>query len=232
VHRDNVGTYLGAPDYLLPAAARRPEIGVTTGMAWTQSGGEILFIEAVKMPGKGTLKLTGSLGQVMKESGEAALSYLRSSVGVEVVGSDFFDRHDFHVHVPAGATPKDGPSAGITIATALASLVYGSAVRSTVSMTGEVTLTGKVLAVGGVRQKILAAYRAGIREVILPDQNKKDLEEVPREVLDKLSIHYVESIDQVLQLALVKRPSCKSSDSPVAHSSRTRARERRPVARS
>jgi len=232
VHRDNIGTYLGAPDYLLPAAQRRPEIGVTTGMAWTQSGGEILFIEAVKMPGKGTLKLTGSLGQVMKESGEAALSYLRSSVASECAGPDFFDRHDFHVHVPAGATPKDGPSAGITIATALASLVYGSAVRSTLSMTGEITLTGKVLPVGGVRQKILAAYRAGIREVILPEQNKKDLEEVPREVLDKLSIHYVESIDQVLLLALVKRPAQKSSDTPVAHGSRTRARERRPVARS
>jgi ATP-dependent Lon protease len=178
------------------------------------------------------LKLTGSLGQVMKESGEAALSYLRSRANSELVSNDFFDRHDFHVHVPAGATPKDGPSAGITIATALASLVYGSAVRSTISMTGEVTLTGKVLPVGGVRQKILAAYRAGIREVILPDQNKKDLEEVPRDVLDKLSIHYVESIDQVLQLALAKQPSPQASGSTLAHTSRTRTRERRPVARS
>ena len=231
VNRDNVGTYLGSPDYLLASAQRRPEIGVTTGMAWTQSGGEILFIEAVKMPGKGNLKLTGSLGEVMKESGEAALSYLKSRVASDLVAADFFDRHDFHVHVPAGATPKDGPSAGITIATALASLVYGSAVRSTVSMTGEVTLTGKVLPVGGVREKILAAYRAGIREVILPEQNRKDLEEVPREVLDKLTIHYVESIDQVLQVALAKQPSPRVTGS-VAHTSRTRARERRPLARS
>ncbi|MFQ5600615.1 MAG: endopeptidase La [Candidatus Krumholzibacteriia bacterium] len=230
--RDNVGTFLGPPDFLSPEALRQAEIGVATGMAWTLSGGEILFIEAVKMPGKGTLKLTGSLGPVMRESAEAALSYLRSQVAYEQVGNDFFDRHDFHVHVPAGATPKDGPSAGITIATALASLVYGSPVRSNLSMTGEVTLTGKVLPVGGVRQKLLAAFRAGIREVVLPHQNQKDLEEVPREVIDRMRIHFVESVDQVLELALRKPPQAKPRNTLVRRASRPRARERRPVARS
>jgi ATP-dependent Lon protease len=233
LNRDNVDTFLGAPDYLSPAALRRAEVGVATGMAWTQTGGEILFIEAVKMPGKGALKLTGSLGPVMRESAEAALSYLRSCVAYESIGKDFFDRYDFHVHVPAGATPKDGPSAGITIATALASLVYGVPVQSTVAMTGEVTLTGKVLAVGGIRQKLLAAFRAGVRQVILPVQNRKDLEEVPREVSDRLKMHFVEFVDEVLERALVATPRRTARGRAVVSSaSRSRPRERRSVTRS
>jgi ATP-dependent Lon protease len=206
LNRDTVESFLGAPTYVSPAALRRAEIGVATGMAWTQTGGEILFIEAVKMPGKGALKLTGSLGQVMRESAEAALSYLRSRPFGHLPAEEIFARHDFHVHVPAGATPKDGPSAGVTIATALASLVYGIPVRAHLSMTGEVTLTGKVLAVGGVRQKLLAAFRAGIREVVLPQHNEKDLDEVPREVREKLEVHCVESVEEVLEVALMEKP--------------------------
>jgi len=224
--RDNVQEFLGAPAYLSPAALRRAEVGVATGMAWTQTGGEILFIEAVKMPGRGALKLTGSLGPVMRESAEAALSYLRSRAAVARVGHEFFGRNDFHVHVPAGATPKDGPSAGITIATALASLVYGIPVRSNLAMTGEVTLTGKVLAVGGVRLKLLAAFRAGIREVVLPLQNENDLDEVPQEVMEKLKVHFVESVDAVLELALVGQPPKARGPVP-----RSGAKERRTATR-
>jgi ATP-dependent Lon protease len=231
--KDNVSSYLGAPEFLEQTSMRRGEIGVATGMAWTQTGGEILFIEAVNMPGRGSLKLTGSLGPVMRESAEAALSYLRSRSGQGNPGAEFFDQHDFHVHVPAGATPKDGPSAGVTIATAIASLVYASPVRSTLSLTGEVTLTGKVLPVGGVRQKLLAAFRAGIREVALPQANRKDLDELPREVLDRLTIHFVDSVDQVLELALTKPPRGSSRSSSLQlKSTRARARERRAAARS
>jgi ATP-dependent Lon protease len=230
LNRDNVQEFLGVPDYLSPAALRRAEIGVATGMAWTQTGGEILFIEAVKMPGKGGVKLTGSLGPVMRESAEAALSYLRSRAEYEHVGLDFFDRNDFHVHVPAGATPKDGPSGGITIATALASLVYGIPVRSNVAMTGEVTLTGKVLPVGGIRQKLLAAFRAGIREVVLPHQNRKDLDDVPREVRERLKLHFAETVDEALALALSEplRPRPRRG---AALADRSRPREKRPVPR-
>ncbi len=231
LNRDNVETYLGPPNFTSPAALRRSEVGVATGMAWTQTGGEILFIEAVKMPGKGRLKLTGSLGPVMRESAEAALSYLRSQVATEPTDLDVFDGSDFHVHVPAGATPKDGPSAGITIATALASLVYGIRVRSDLAMTGEVTLTGKVLAVGGVKQKLLAAFRAGIREVVLPKQNRKDLDEVPREVKERLQMHFVENVGEVVDLALVRSARAKSRR-VVPKANRSRSRERRSATRS
>jgi ATP-dependent Lon protease len=234
VNRDNVAAYLGPPDFLSPEAMRHGEIGVSTGMAWTQSGGEILFIEAVKMPGRGALKLTGSLGMIMRESAEAALSYLRARGPYEGVAPDFFDQHDFHVHVPAGATPKDGPSDGIAIATALASLVYGAPVRSDLAMTGEVTLTGKVLPVGGIRQKVLAAFRAGIREIVLPRKNGKDLDEVPHEVQERLRLHFVDCVDQVLPLAL-ERPARVSHGAEAAHLARQRARrppERRVSARS
>jgi ATP-dependent Lon protease len=230
LNRNNVQEFLGVPDYLSPAALRRAEIGVATGMAWTQTGGEILFIEAVKMPGRGAVKLTGSLGPVMRESAEAALSYLRSRAEYEHVGLDFFDRNDFHVHVPAGATPKDGPSGGITIATALASLVYGIPVRSNLAMTGEVTLTGKVLAVGGIRQKLLAAFRAGIREVVLPHQNRKDLDDVPREVRERLKMHFAETVDEALALALTEPPRARPRRG-AALADRSRPRERRPVPR-
>jgi ATP-dependent Lon protease len=232
LRKDTVAAYLGQPDYHNTEALTRSEIGVATGMAWTQAGGEILFIEAVKMPGRGALKLTGSLGLIMRESAEAALSYLRSRIPHEGLAPDFFDVHDFHVHVPAGATPKDGPSAGVAIATALASLVYGRPVRSDLAMTGEVTLTGKVLAVGGVRQKVLAAFRAGIREVVLPRKSVKDLDEVPPEVLAKLRFRGVDSVDEVLDCALGRGE--RSGTGTGARLARQRARrvaERRVAAR-
>jgi len=233
LNKDNVGVFLGAPEFLSPEALRRGEVGVATGLAWTQVGGEILFIEAVKMPGRGALKLTGSLGMIMRESAEAALSHLRARSPRAGLGHDFFDQHDFHVHVPAGATPKDGPSAGVAIATALASLVYSVPVRNSVAMTGEVTLTGKVLPVGGVRQKVLAAFRAGIREVVLPRQNSKDLEEIPQEVLERLRLHFVENVEDVLGIALEGGVRSEAGTARLARSrTRRSAAERRVTARS
>jgi ATP-dependent Lon protease len=225
--KDSVGMFLGAPEFLTTEALRRGEIGVSTGLAWTQAGGEILFIEAVKMPGRGALKLTGSLGMIMRESAEAALSLLRARGPQQGLESDVFDMHDFHVHVPAGATPKDGPSAGVAIAVALASLVFGVPVRSSVAMTGELTLTGKVLPVGGVRQKVLAAFRAGIREVVLPSKNRKDLEEIPPEVLERLELHFVEHVEEVLPVVLQSGPRTSESGARLA---RPRTRTRRTVA--
>jgi ATP-dependent Lon protease len=231
VHRDNVREYLGAAEFMDTEALRRSEIGVATGLAWTPAGGEILFIEAVKMPGRGALKLTGSLGQIMRESAEAALSYLRARYGGEGVAPDFFDVHDFHVHVPAGATPKDGPSAGVAITTALASLVQGSPVRNALAMTGEVTLTGKVLPVGGVRAKLLAAYRAGIRAVVLPEKNRRDLDELPPEVVSRLRCHFVENVGQVLEHALEDRPRAATSAGAATAARLARGRARRPIER-
>jgi ATP-dependent Lon protease len=227
LRKDTVESYLGQPDYQSTEALTRAEVGVATGMAWTQAGGEILFIEAVKMPGRGALKLTGSLGQIMRESAEAALSYMRARLPSEGLAPDFFDVHDFHVHVPAGATPKDGPSAGVAIATALASLVYGRPVRSDLAMTGEVTLTGKVLPVGGVRQKVLAAFRAGIREVLLPRKSLKDLEEVPPEVLSRMRFRGVDSVDEVLERALGRAERV----APGQAARLARQRSRRPAER-
>jgi ATP-dependent Lon protease len=234
LNRGSVPTYLGPQEFMSTEALRRGEIGVATGLAWTQVGGEILFVEAVKMPGRGALKLTGSLGPIMKESAEAALSYLRARGPQSGLQVDVFDLHDFHVHVPAGGTPKDGPSAGVAIAAALASLVYGVPVRSAVAMTGEVTLTGKVLPVGGVRQKVLAAFRAGIREVVLPGRNAKDLDEVPPEVLSRLQVRRVETVDEVLAIAL--SGGSRPADQRGARLARPRARrsaaEKRVAARS
>jgi ATP-dependent Lon protease len=227
LRKDTVESYLGQPDYQSTEALTRAEVGVATGMAWTQAGGEILFIEAVKMPGRGALKLTGSLGQIMRESAEAALSYMRARLPSEGLAPDFFDVHDFHVHVPAGATPKDGPSAGVAIATALASLVYGRPVRSDLAMTGEVTLTGKVLPVGGVRQKVLAAFRAGIREVLLPRKSLKDLEEVPPEVLSRMRFRGVDTVDEVLERALGRAERV----APGQAARLARQRSRRPAER-
>ena len=179
-----------------------PEIGVTTGLAWTEVGGEILETEVGLMRGKGKLILTGKLGEVMQESARAAVSYLRSRADLLGIDPEFSDRFDLHIHVPEGAIPKDGPSAGITMATALVSALTRRAVRRDLAMTGEITLRGKVLPVGGIKDKVLAAYRAGILEVILPRENEKDLEEIPAEVQERLTVHFVESMDEVLRLAL------------------------------
>src|SRR5882762_7658607 len=194
--------YLGQPKFIADAAEKIKEIGIAMGLAWTPVGGEILFIEATRMPGKGLVTLTGSLGDVMKESAQTALSYLRSqakSLGIDL--SDY-DKYDIHVHVPAGATPKDGPSAGSTIAVALASLLTRRLVRSDLAMTGEISLRGRVLRVGGIKEKVLAAARSGLKRVLLPEQNKNDWLEVPEEVREKMKVQFVTHISELIEVAL------------------------------
>jgi len=202
ISAERVSELLGAPKYFSEVAERCAKSGVAIGLVWTAVGGEITFIEATKMKGKGNLTLTGSLGDVMKESAQAALSYIRSKAKSLGIDPDFFAKYDIHIHVPAGAIPKDGPSAGVTIATALASLLTDTPVRPDLTMTGEITLRGKVLPVGGVREKVLAAHRAGIKHIILPKHNEKDLGEIAPNVKDELSFEFVEEVDQVLELAL------------------------------
>src|SRR5205814_9907442 len=173
--------YLGQPKFISETAEKIKEIGIAMGLAWTPVGGEILFIEATRMPGKGQLMLTGSLGDVMKESAQTALSYLRSQAKVLELELGDLEKYDIHVHVPAGATPKDGPSAGATIVVALASLLTKKLVRSDLAMTGEISLRGRILRVGGIKEKVLAAARSGIKQLILPEQNRNDWLEVPQE---------------------------------------------------
>jgi ATP-dependent Lon protease len=202
-----VREYLGPTKFVSEVADRTAEPGVATGLAWTAVGGDILFIEATRMPGKGKLTLTGQLGDVMKESVTAALSFIRSrapQLGLET--GNFLEGTDIHVHVPAGGIPKDGPSAGVTMYTALVSLLIKTPVRPDVAMTGEITLRGNVLQVGGIKEKLLAAHRAGIKRVIIPDRNVKDLVDVPQEVKDEMEIHSVKRMDEVLLLALTEPP--------------------------
>jgi ATP-dependent Lon protease len=193
---------LGKPRFRSRRKSEESEVGVATGLAWTEVGGELLETEVGLMPGKGKLTLTGKLGEVMQESARAAVSYLRSRAELLGIEPDFNENMDIHLHVPEGAIPKDGPSAGITMATALISALTKNPVRKDVAMTGEITLRGKVLPVGGIKDKILAAYRGGITEVILPKENEKDLEEIPVEVREAMEAHLVESMDEVLRLAL------------------------------
>ena len=194
--------YLGQPRFISETAEKITEFGIAMGLAWTPVGGEILFIEATRMPGAGKLMLTGSLGDVMKESAQTALSYLRSQAKLLKLDLTDFDKHDIHVHVPAGATPKDGPSAGATIVVALASLLTKRLVRSDVAMTGEISLRGRMLRVGGIKEKVLAAARSGLREVILPEQNRNDWLEVPTEVRHKLKVRFVRTISDLIKAAL------------------------------
>jgi ATP-dependent Lon protease len=201
INADDVAQYLGPPRFFRDAALDHPEPGVATGLAWTPTGGDILFIEVLRMPGKGNLKLTGQLGDVMKESANAALSYIRARAPFLGIEEDFFEKADLHIHVPAGAIPKDGPSAGVAMLTALVSLLSGRAVKKGLAMTGEITLRGHVLPVGGIKNKVLAAHRAGIQEIILPAQNKVDLEEIPESVRGELTFHPVERLDQALEFA-------------------------------
>lgn len=203
---DNVSEFLGPPKFVEDFAERQPRVGVANGLAWTPFGGSVLVVETTKMPGKGNLILTGHLGEIMKESAQAALSYVRSRSEQLGISEDFFAKHDIHIHVPAGAIPKDGPSAGITMATALASLATGRPVRPDLAMTGEITLTGRVLPVGGIKEKVLAAKEAGIHEIILPAQNRKDLTEIPEHIRNALTFHFVENMDEVLELALQPTP--------------------------
>ncbi len=199
---ESLKDYLGAERFVNETAETIKECGIATGLAWTPVGGEILFIEATRMPGKGNLLLTGSLGEVMKESAQTAVSYLRSQAGPLGIDLSDYAKYDLHIHVPAGATPKDGPSAGVTIVVALASLLTRRRVRSDVAMTGEISLRGRVMRVGGIKEKVLAAARFGLKQVILPDQNRGDWSEVPEEVRQKLQAHFIRHISELLPLAL------------------------------
>ena len=198
--------FLGAPEFFHDQVERSTEPGVAIGLAWTSVGGDILFIEATQMSGKGQLILTGSLGEVMRESVQAALSYIRSHAKPLKLDTTEFEKTDFHVHVPAGAIPKDGPSAGITMAVALTSLLTRRPVRPALAMTGEITLRGKILPVGGIKEKVLAASRSGVKEILLPEQNRKDLADIPAEVRHKTKFHFVKTIEDALRLALLKTP--------------------------
>jgi ATP-dependent Lon protease len=199
---DAVREYLGPQRFSSEVAERTSEPGVATGLAWTAVGGEILFIEATRMHGQGKLQLTGQLGDVMKESAQAALSYVRTRAKGFNIPEDFLEKSDLHIHIPAGAMPKDGPSAGVTMMTAIVSLLTDIPVRNDVAMTGEITLRGRVLPVGGVKEKVLAAHRAGIKHVILPERCMADIEEVPQEVRDELEFHPVQKMEDVLRFAL------------------------------
>ncbi len=205
--------YLGAPRFTREMPEKEPRVGVVNGLAYTTVGGEILEVECLTMPGKGTLQLTGKLGDVMKESAEAAFSYVRAHSAELGLADDFYQKLDIHIHVPEGAVPKDGPSAGVTMTTALVSVLTGIPVRNDVAMTGEITLRGRVLPIGGLKEKTLAAYRAGITTLIIPAENKKDLEEIPEYVLEQFTICCVEQISEVLEKALVRMPTVKRSNS-------------------
>jgi ATP-dependent Lon protease len=197
---------LGRQKFFQESAVRTAVPGVSTGLAVTGTGGDVLFIEATRMPGTGGLTLTGQLGDVMKESARIALSFVRSHADELGIDPADFDDHEFHVHVPAGAIPKDGPSAGIAMTTAIASLLTGRPVKHTVGMTGEVTLQGRVLPIGGLKQKVLAAHAAGLTDVILPERNRGDIDDVPQDVRDQISFHPVMSVEEVLRLALDPEP--------------------------
>jgi len=206
VSSKNLEKYAGQPKVQSEVAGRAPEIGVATGLAWTPVGGDIMFIEAIRMPGKGQITLTGQLGDVMKESAQAAWSLLRARASALGIPLDAFTQSDVHLHVPAGGVPKDGPSAGITIAAALASLLCRRPARNDVAMTGELTLRGRVLPIGGLKEKLTAAARAGVTSVLVPARNKNDLIDLPEEVRKLLDIKLVETIDDVLELALLEVP--------------------------
>jgi ATP-dependent Lon protease len=214
---------LGIPRYASEEAEQEPEVGTVTGLAWTATGGDLMTIEALKMPGTGRLIVTGQLGDVMRESVDAAYSYVRSRAVALGIADQVFRDFDLHIHLPAGAIPKDGPSAGITMTLAIASSLSERPVRRDLAMTGEVTLRGKVLEIGGVKEKVMAAYRAGLREVILPKSNEKDLREVPDEVREHMAFTFVQTMDEVLRLALLPAPEPKADQAPKGE-----AGERRP----
>jgi len=199
-----VEKFLGPPQYFMTQAERKDEVGVATGLAWTENGGEIMFVEVAILEGKGNLQITGQVGDVMQESAQAGLTYLRSRAASFGIGSEYFDRLDLHLHLPEGAIPKDGPSAGITMTTAVISAFTGRPVFKDVAMTGEITLRGRVLPIGGLREKVLAAHRAGIKTVIIPERNQKDLVDVPKQALKDLKIVPVNNMDQVLEIAISK----------------------------
>ncbi|MEL7644807.1 MAG: endopeptidase La [Anaerolineaceae bacterium] len=225
ISADYVAELLGPAEFFPAVAEQNDEIGMATALAWTENGGEIMPVEVLVMEGKGNLQMTGQIGEIMQESAQAALSYLKSKQEAFQIPSDFFEEMDIHIHVPEGSIPKDGPSAGITLATALTSAVLGVAVRHDVAMTGEITLRGRVLPVGGVREKVLAANRSGITTVLLPRKNEKDLREVPSQVLANIRIELVEHMDEVLTAALADKPISRK---PRAAASRAKKKKSAP----
>ncbi|MGF1546551.1 MAG: endopeptidase La [Thiotrichales bacterium] len=227
----NLDKYLGVRRFRYGKAEEKDQVGQVTGLAWTEVGGELLTIEATTMPGKGAITRTGQLGDVMKESIEAARTVVRTRADRLGVPTDFFEKHDLHIHVPEGATPKDGPSAGIGMCVALVSAITGIAVRADVAMTGEITLRGEVLPIGGLKEKLLAAHRGGIATVIIPEENEKDLVEIPKNIKSKLKIIAIRWIDQVLEIALVRPPQpletiAKDGDAPPLKPRKAQARKK------
>jgi len=222
VNDKNLDKYLGVRRYSFGIAEKENQVGQVTGLAWTEVGGELLTIEAVTVPGKGKTMTTGKLGEVMQESIQAALTVVRRRSTALGIPEDFYQKNDLHIHLPEGATPKDGPSAGIAIATALVSVLTGIPVRADVAMTGEITLRGEVLPIGGLKEKLLAAVRGGIRLALIPEENVKDLAEIPDTIKGKLEIVPVKWIDKVLELALERMPeplpekSAETVTAPVA----------------
>jgi len=203
VSSSSLSKYLGAPKFRYGMAETEPQIGVATGLAWTELGGELLGVEVTIVPGRGKLTITGQLGEVMQESAQAALSYIRSRSEQLGLSPNFYQKIDIHIHIPEGAIPKDGPSAGITLATALASSLCRVPVRNDLAMTGEITLRGRVLPIGGLKEKVLAAHRGGIKTVLMPKENEKDIDEIPQQVLKSVTLIRVEHMDDVLKHALV-----------------------------
>jgi ATP-dependent Lon protease len=207
--KSKIAKLLGAPKFTDTNIKSSPTIGYSVGLAWTELGGEVLPVEVVPMKGKSKLTLTGSLGDVMRESAFAALSYIRKNAQMFGLKDNFYEDIELHVHIPEGAVPKDGPSAGVTLTTALLSSLTDLPVRTDIAMTGEITLIGDVLPVGGLNEKLLAAKRLGLTEIIVPDKNRKDIGELPKELLDGLTIHYAKEIKDVLNLALTETPFVK-----------------------
>ena len=214
----NIPKFLGVPKYRYEKGEKEDRIGIVKGLAWTEVGGELLVIEVTTLPGRGKLTVTGKLGDIMKESAQAAVSYVRSRADELGLKQNFYQKLDIHIHIPEGATPKDGPSAGITMATALASALIQKPVRSCVAMTGEITLRGRVLPIGGLKEKLLAAHRAGITDILIPSENEKDLKEIPARILKTMNIHLVEHMDEVLEKAIIglkfSSPSKKKGSVP------------------
>jgi len=224
VKTKNIHRYLGVPKFLPEEEMEKDEVGVSTGLAWTETGGDIIYVETTTMKGKGHLTLTGQLGDVMKESAQAALSYVRSKAKSLGINEEIFSKIDLHIHVPAGAIPKDGPSAGITMATSIASALTGMPVYKNIAMTGEVTLRGRVLPIGGLKEKTLAAKRMGITKVIMPKRNRKDLEDIPKYIKKEMEFVFAETMDDVLKEALKKNDKKKQQKS--SNSRRSSAKKR------
>jgi ATP-dependent Lon protease len=229
ITKQAIPRYLGTPKFLPESEQERDEVGVATGLAWTETGGDLIYVEASVVKGKGHLTLTGHLGDVMKESAQAALSYIRSREKKLGIGPDTFAKNDLHIHVPAGAIPKDGPSAGITMATALASALTNVPISKEVAMTGEVTLRGRVLPIGGLKEKLLAAKRAGLKTVILPDRNRKDIDDVPKHIRRGLHLVYAQTMDDVLRTALIRSSRSRRSQASSRPKQHANPSVRRPV---